>query len=211
MQIAELFERVISNSKYIGNFAFDDLMQQMQSPIQSGLAIAEEGSKNYILVFVKGEPEGAALIDENGVLFGNKAVYLLNQNAVFKLFLIDGEFGESLAASCKVYDKSHLRKSITEELPTVGGKKQTLGKLCIIVRKNGELQQGMRVSIRRGRQVLASDVTTVDGRVCFKLLNGRYDCVVMDRLQNLYRFMIDFKDRFVETVVDVGGVNEHEK
>ena len=205
MQIADLFDRVISNSKYEGNYRFDELIDFMSSTKKTGLAFAENGSRNVILIFVSGEPEGAAIIDESGMLFGNKAVYLLQQTEIFKLFLTEKHFGESIAARCKIYDKIHLRKRISDDLPTLGGRMSSLGKLCIIVKKEGELQTGMRVTIRKGRQVLASDITAGDGKVCFKLQNGTFDCVVVDKAQTVHRFMLDFRERYGESVIDIGG------
>ncbi|NYT05752.1 MAG: hypothetical protein GKC04_05195, partial [Methanomicrobiales archaeon] len=172
MQLADLFDNVISNSKYAGTFGFDDLLEYMEKNRQTGLALAEQGAKNIILIFVRGEPEGATLIDEEGMLFGDKAIYLLEHTEQFKLFLIEPRFGESLAARCKIYGKSHLRQQLAEDLPQVGGRMQLLGKLCIVVKKDGSLQSGMRVSIRKGRQVLSNDITAIDGKVCFKLVNG---------------------------------------
>jgi hypothetical protein len=205
MQIADLFDKVISNSKYEGNYAFNDLIEHMRVSQQSGLAIAEEGTKNIILIFVRGEPEGATLIEDSGVLFGNKALYLLKHDEIFKVFLTEHLFSESLAARCRVHDKIHLKKRLSNDLPIIGGATQSLGKLCIIVKREDSLQSGMRVTIRKGRQVLASDITAVDGKVCFKLQNGTYDCVVVDKTQNLHRFMLDFRERFGETVIDLGG------
>ena len=205
MQIADIFDKVISNSKYEGNYAFNDLLEHMSASKQSGLAIAEEGTKNIILVFVRGEPEGATLIEDSGVLFGNKALYLLKHNEIFKVFLTEHLFSESLAARCRVHDKIHFKPGLSEDLPNIGGSKNPLGKLCIIINRDGALQSGMRVTIRKGRQVLASDITAIDGKVCFKLQNGTYDCVVVDRAHNLHRFMLDFRERFGETVIDLGG------
>lgn len=205
MQISDLFDKVISNSQYEGNYAFEDLIEHLRVSQQSGLAIAEEGTKNIIVIFVRGEPEGATLIEDSGVLFGNKALYLLKHDEVFKLFLTEDVFSESLAARCRVHDKIHFKKPLSNDLPTIGGSTSSLGKLCIIVKRDGTLQSGMRVTIRKGRQVLASDITATDGKVCFKLQNGTYDCVVVDRTQNLHRFMLDFRERFGETVIDLGG------
>jgi len=205
MQISDLFDKVISNSKYEGNYAFEDLIEHMRVSQKSGLAIAEEGTKNTIVVFVRGEPEGATLIEESGVLFGNKALYLLKHDEIFKLFLTEDVFSESLAARCRVHDKIHFKKRLSEDLPIIGGSNSSLGKLCIIIKREGTLQSGMRVTIRKGRQVLASDITATDGKVCFKLQNGTYDCVVVDRTHNLHRFMLDFRERFGETVIDLGG------
>jgi hypothetical protein len=50
-----------------------------------------------------------------------------------------------------------------------------------------------------------NDMTTGDGKVCFRLINGRYDCMVIDRENELYPFMVDFKDRHAETEIDIGG------
>jgi hypothetical protein len=207
MEIAELFDRVLNNSEYIGNYGFESLLDHMADNQQSGLAVTGGEKKHFILIFVKGEPEGAALIEEKGMLFGDKVIFLLQHDEMFKLFLVEPEFSESLAARCKVYDKSHLKRKLATEIPTFGGNQVTLGKLCIVVKRKDSLQSGMRVSLRKGRQVLASDITAIDGRVCFKVLNGMYDCVILDREQKTYRFRVDFKDDYSESLIDLGGVS----
>ncbi|MDT8357806.1 MAG: hypothetical protein RQ758_04795 [Methanomicrobiaceae archaeon] len=206
MQIAEIFNKIITNSEFSGDYSFDDLIDHMRSQGLSGLGVAEVGSQHHILIFVHGEPEGAVLIEEKGMLFGDKAVFLLTQFDTYRLFVIDPEIGESLAARCKIYNRSHLKGKITEEIPVFGGVQKTLGRICVVIKKQDAVQNGVRVSLRKGRQVLASDITAGDGRACFKVLNGTYDCVVIDREQKMYRFRVDFKEPFTESVIDIGGV-----
>lgn len=211
MEIADLFEKVIANSHYAGNFEYDDLLQYMQSTGQNGMALAEEASNNFILIFVRGEPEGAAYIDEHGLLFGNRAVYLLDHTKVFRLFLVESEFVESLAARCKVYDKSHLRRRLGKNLPTLGGKKRMLGTLCIFVVRGDTTAAGVRVLLRKGRLVIGTDITGEDGRVCFKVLNDRYDIIVTDRARKVYKFMVEFTGQFSESQVDISGEGSDEQ
>jgi hypothetical protein len=206
MQIAEIFNKIITNSEYSGDYPFDDLIDHMRSQGLSGVGVAKVGPQHHILIFVRGEPEGAVLIEEKGMLFGDKAVFLLTHTDQYRLFAIDPEIGESLAARCKVYNRSHLKGKITEKIPVFGGSQKTLGKICVTIKKQEAVQNGMRVSLRKGRQIIASEITASDGRVCFKVLNGTYDCVVVDREQKMYRFRVDFKEPFTESVIDIGGV-----
>ncbi len=210
MEIAELFERVISNSEYEGNFAFDSLLDHMQETGQSGFALEEDGRKNFFLIFVGGEPEGAALIEERGMLFGDKAVLLLKREGVMRLFVVEGEFAEALAARCKVYDKSHLKRSFSEELPQMGGNTQTMGRLCVVIKKNDEMQSGVRIELRKGRQVIGGDITAGDGKICFKVMNGLYDCLVTDRDQKSYKYRISFQDSYTLSEIDIGGAKSNE-
>jgi hypothetical protein len=50
----------------------------------------------------------------------------------------------------------------------------------------------VRVSIRKNGQMICSDVTTQNGTVGFKLLYGKYDCIVQDRAMMISTFHIIF-------------------
>jgi len=67
---------------------------------------------------------------------------------------------------------------------------------------------GAHVSIRKGKLVITGDVTDSEGRVCFRLLAGRYMCVVTDRTGERTRCIIEFHEPQVETFVDIGGTED---
>ena len=94
---------------------------------------------------------------------------------------------------------------LDDDLPSFGGIHRSPGILCLTLAREGIPQPGIRVSIKKGRQIIASDITTTDGKVCFKLLNGTYDCTAVDRAQEMYTFMVDFNDRYAESVIEIGG------
>ncbi|WP_165394798.1 hypothetical protein [Methanofollis fontis] len=54
--------------------------------------------------------------------------------------------------------------------------------------------------------MIASDVTTGDGKVSFRLLNGHYDVLMIDRAREVYTFLVDFNGKKSELVIDLGGL-----
>ena len=77
-------------------------------------------------------------------------------------------------------------------IPEIGRKSDGLGVLSVAVQRNGEPQNGVRVSIRKEGQMITNDITTHNGTVDFKLLYGKYDCIVQDRAMMLSTFHIIF-------------------
>ncbi len=205
MDISGIIDEVLGTSTYIGDYAYRDLIQYAKSQSLHGVGISDEKSQKFIIIFEKGDPAGVMLIDSKGTLFGETAAYHLQDRDRFELFSTDQSIASALASRCRVFDKIHLEKRLSDDLPIIGGKRQSPGVLCLIIVRDGVVQSGMRVSIRKGRQVIGTDNTTEDGRACFRLLNGRYDCVIMDRAQEMYTFMVDFKDPYAESVIDIGG------
>ncbi len=205
MDFVEIIDEILGNSTYQGDYGYRELLKLAKSKSLSGIALSGDQDQKIFIIISDGEPEGVFMNDPRGSLFGDKAAYLISGEETFELFLVNPEITRALASRCRVFDKSHLKKRLPEELPVVGGKKGKIGVLCISVLRMGEPMKGVRVSIRRGRQELITDTTTVDGRVCFRLMNGRYDCVVFDRSGEIYPFMVDFKDKYAETEIDIGS------
>ena len=81
-----------------------------------------------------------------------------------------------------------------------------MGKLTILIKSGDQYLQGMRVTIKRGKQVITTDSTTTDGSVSFKILNGNYDCIVKNREKQSEIFKIDFFGRDSEVEIDLNGV-----
>ncbi|MDD1672107.1 MAG: hypothetical protein LUO82_03800 [Methanomicrobiales archaeon] len=205
MDIIKIIDEILGTSSYDRDYYFEDLLTQSQQRKINGIAVSGEKNQKLFIVFQDGEPEGVIVNDEKGTLFGDKAAFLLQGTENFELFIVNPEITKALASRCRVFDRSHVKKRMNESLPALGGKKHSIGVLCVTILKNGHPQKGVRVSIRRGRQELMNEMTTGDGKVCFRLMNGRYDCMVIDRENESYPFMVDFKDRHAETEIDIGG------
>jgi hypothetical protein len=205
MDIIKIIDEILGASSYDSDYDFPRLLENASRKKVNGIAVSSDKNQKFFVVFSGGEPEGVIAHDEKGTLFGDKAAYLIEGSENFELFIVNPEITSALASRCRVFDKTHVRKRLGESLPSVGGKKRSIGVLCIQILKEGKPQKGVRVSIRRGRQELMNDMTTGDGKVCFRLINGRYDCMVIDRENELYPFMVDFKDKHAETEIDIGG------
>ncbi|RXE57231.1 hypothetical protein ABH15_03760 [Methanoculleus taiwanensis] len=206
MDVRGLIDEIIGRSTYLGNFSLDELVRRSEEQVVTGLGVAGNGSAMFVLAMVDGEPNGALFADEKGSLFGDKAVFQIDGSEDFRLYQVALPIIEALVARCRVYDRSHLKKSTLADIPTLErGMQQRIGVLCLTVVNRGTPVGGVHVSIRKGKLVLATDTTTADGSVCFKLLSGRYTCVVSDRTGDLTRFVIDFAEARHESIVDIGG------
>ena len=104
---------------------------------------------------------------------------------------------------CRIFEKSHLRKSVPSLVPEVGRKNVALGVLTIIVRHGSEHPNGIRVSVRKDGKIVGSDVTTDDGTVSFKLLHGIYDCILQDRNQMVTTRRLTFDDSHTSITLDL--------
>ncbi len=120
MQIVELFEKVLKDANYAGEFNFGELLQIIGEQKYHALATQTAGNCTNILIFVKGEGEGAIQIDDLGMMYGDKVIYNIDQKGAFKLFLINKNLAESLSARCRIYEKSHLMdNNRTQDLPEI--------------------------------------------------------------------------------------------
>lgn len=204
--VSDLLNEVIENSKYEGEFEFTEILNYTKTAGTSGIAVYENLRKNYILIFVKGEVNGAILIDEKGMLFGDKVLYLLEKSGHYNLYSTSDEISEAIAARCRIYEKSHLYSLLSCELPSIRARnKKIMGKLTILIKSGDQYLQGMRVIIKRGKQVITADFTTTDGSVSFKLLNGNYECIVKNRDNQSEIFEIDFAGRDSEVEIYLNG------
>ena len=204
-EIISIIDEVLSNATFVASYSYDELIRCAQEQGVNGIGVFEEKDRKFFLMFEGGQPEGAIYVDPKGTLFGDKAAYLLSGKETFEFFQVSQPVVNALASRCRVFDKSHLKRRLMEEIPNFGGKKQSPGVLCLIIVRDGATLTGIRVSIKKGRQIIASDMTTSDGKVCFKLLNGKYDCTAVDREQGMYTFMVDFNHRYAETTIEIGG------
>jgi hypothetical protein len=192
MKIQELIGTLLAGSTRLGTYTLPELIKFTQSKSINGIAVAVSGDREFDLAFLIGEPEGAILIDEKGTLYGDKAVMLLSGTENFELYDVKQDLVEAVVVGCRILEKGHISKSSMDIIPEIGKKSDGLGVLSIAVQRNGEPQNGVRVSIRKDMQMICSDVTTQNGTVGFKLLYGKYDCIVQDRAMMISTFHIIF-------------------
>jgi hypothetical protein len=192
MKIQELIGTLLAGSTRLGTFSLSELITFTQSKSINGIAVAVSSDREFDLALLDGEPEGAILIDEKGTLYGDKAVMLLSGNEKFELYEMKKDLVEAVAVGCHILEKGHISKSSMDMIPEIGKKSDGLGVVSIAVQRNGEPQNGVRVSIRKNGQMICSDVTTQNGTVGFKLLYGKYDCIVQDRAMMISTFHIIF-------------------
>ncbi len=192
MKIQELIGTLLAGSTRLGTFTLPELIKYTQSKRISGIAIAAGSDREFDLAILDGEPEGAILIDEKGTLYGDKAVMYLSGTEKFDLYDVKKDLVEAVAMGCRIMEKGHICKSSMDLIPEIGKKSDGLGVLSIAVQRNGEPQNGIRVSIRKDMQMICNDITTQNGSVNFKLLYGKYDCIVQDRAMMISTFHIIF-------------------
>lgn len=192
MKIQEHIEALLAGSTRIGTFTLPNLMKTIQSRGIDGIAVALTSDRKFYLALLGGEPEGAIFIDEKGTLYGDKAVMLLSGSETFELYSVKQDSVEGVVAGCRILEKGHIRKTGMDTIPEIGKKSDGLGVLTITVQRNGEPQNGVRVSIRKERQMFCNDITTENGKVSFRLIHGKYDCVVQDRAMMIHTFHILF-------------------
>jgi hypothetical protein len=192
MKIQELIGTLLADSTRVGAYTLPDLIRFTRSKKMNGIAVAVRGDREFDLAFLDGEPEGALLVDEKGTLYGDKAVLLLSGNEMFDLYEVKPELVETVTVGCHILEKEHISRNGMEVIPEIGRKSDGIGVLSITVLRKGEPQNGVRVSIRRDGQMISNDVTTRDGTVGFKLLYGKYDCVVQDRAMMIATCNIEF-------------------
>jgi hypothetical protein len=192
MKIQELIGTLLAGSTRLGTYTLSELITYAQSKSINGIAVAVGGDREFDLALLDGEPEGAILIDEKGTLYGDKAVMLLSGTEKFELYDVKKDLVEAVAMGCRVMEKGHIRKSRMDIIPEIGRKSDGLGVLSVAVQRNGEPQNGVRVTIRKEGQMISNDITTQNGTVSFKLLYGKYDCIVQDRVMMISTFHIIF-------------------
>lgn len=192
MKIQELIGTILASSTRLGTFTLSELIRFTQSKGTNGIAISTIQDREFDLAILEGEPEGAILIEEKGTLYGDKAVMLLTGTEKFDLYEVRQDLVEAVAMGCRILEKGHIRKSSMDMIPEIGRKSDGLGVLSVAVQRNGEPQNGVRVSIRKEGQMITNDITTQNGTVDFKLLYGKYDCIVQDRAMMISTFHIIF-------------------
>jgi len=197
MEIIELFEKVINDANYAGEFNFGDLIRLVKDEGYDALSVQAAGRGTCMLVFVNGEGEGAIQVDEHGMMFGDKVLYNINKEGLFKLFLIDRNLAESISARCRIYEKSHLADNTkTQNLPEIHTFSMQPAKIKIKITNNGQPAEGLRVRLRKTGETGVFDTTSKEGHVSFLLPKGKYDCIITetDKTEHIYEIIHPGKD-----------------
>jgi hypothetical protein len=203
MDIENEIARVVEHAQYAGVYDADDLIEKMNASKRSGLAVSMGGKEQHLLIVVDGVVEGAAILGKEGNLYGNKAIYLLDKSLKFKIYLIENTIAESVASGCRIYDKGHIKSSQLEKIPEIGEYKRGRGIIRLQMVSGGEPLAGVRVSMRKGRQLLLSEVSGPDGIVAFRLSHDIYNCIVEDRTGTIHKYRIEFNDELIDTVIEI--------
>jgi hypothetical protein len=203
MKIQELIGTLLAGSTRLGSFTLPELVKFTQSQSVNGIAVAVSGDREFDLAILDGEPEGAILIEEKGTLYGDKAVMLLSGTEKFELYDVKRDLVEAVAVGCRIMEKGHICKTGMDIIPEIGRKSDGLGVISIAVQRSGEPQNGVRVSIRKEGQMICNDITTQNGTVGFKLLFGKYDCVVQDRTMMIHTFHIIFDPGHMRITLEI--------
>ncbi len=201
--IKDLIENILKGSKYLGTFTLPELFRFSKTGSVNALAIAKEGGRELYLSITDGEAEGAIYIDEKGELYGDRAVMMITGHEKFVLCDVKPDIVEAVVMGCRILDRTHLRKSVNYVIPEIGKKSRGIGHIRLIILRNKEPQNGIRVSIRRVGKIVGSDVTTEDGSVGFRVMYGDYDCIVQDRNQMITSFHIMFNEATPEIILDL--------
>lgn len=212
MDINDLMGEILRQSACEGRFTLEELLHYGTTHSSTGIGVSKGKMHTFFLVLSGGEPDGAMFVDEKGTLFGDSAILHLTGKEEFELFPVTPPIADALVSRCRVFEKSHLKKNGRLDIPTIGTPtRQRVGVLCLTVRDGRAPLAGAHVAIRKGKVVMTGDVTDSGGRVCFRLLNGRYMCVVSDRTGERTRNIIEFHEPQVEACIDIGGTEDENR
>jgi len=168
MAITDLVDEILEQSTHEGCFTLSELLHYSTIHSLTGMGISRDRTHTFFLVFSRGEPDGAVFADEKGTLFGDPAVLHLTDGEEFDLYLVAPPVADALISRCRVFEKSHLKRNGRLDIPTIGAPtRQRAGVLCLIVHDGRAPLAGARVSIRKGKLVITSDVTDSVGKGLF--------------------------------------------
>jgi hypothetical protein len=203
--IHDLLENIIRGSKFVNMFTLHDLFQFASSQRSNGLAAAKENEREYYLAFIDGEAEGAIYIDDKGSLYSDKAVLMISGNEKFEFYDVNPDIVDAVVMGSRIFEKTHLKKSVPTLIPEIGKKSEGMGVLTLTIQKDAVPQNGVSVSVRSEGKVLGNDITTEEGTASFKLMYGKYNCIVKDRSQNITTFYITFDDLHSRIILDLNA------
>ena len=188
----EIIEDLLKNSHSMGNFSYSSLIEYVEKENFWGVARGTHRDRRYYILFCGGLPEGALVSDQKGTLAGDRAIFALRETDDYELFSINPPVVEQLVLGCRIFDKSHLKKNRSLEIPQLGKKTEGIGIFTMIVRKDGYPEQGLKIMIRKGGQILGSDFTNNEGKVRFKLKSGKYEIVLTRKNGEISLFEVIF-------------------
>lgn len=203
MKVRQMIDTVLSESKELGTFGLPEIFRMTGDKGFFGLAVAHDDDAIGCLAFVRGEPEGAIFSDENGDLFGDKAVILVTRMERFVLYTVKPDITEALVMGCRVFDTTRLRQGLTEVIPEIGIKSEGVGRLTVVLAKEKEPQKGIRLSIRKNGRILGSDFTDGTGSAGFRLMHGDYECIVQDKSQQIRAFALHFRENNQKILIEL--------
>ena len=203
MKIVTMINAILAEAVPVGTYPLAEVFRLAAEKSISGLAIARGDGVIGCLAFIRGEPEGAIYADENGDLFGDKAVILVTRMEPFDLSTVKPDIAEALVMGCRIFEKTRVRQYMTQEIPEIGRKSEGVGRLTVTVKRGRECAQGVRVSIRKDGRILGSDFTADDGSAGFRLMHGDYECIVQDRSQQIRTYPIHFGESDQTTLLEL--------
>ena len=203
MKPEEILDQLVKESPAVGTWPLRELIDFTRSKGTYGIAVAHPEDVKWYVFFAGGEPEGAIMTDERGSLFGDKAIYLLKGTENFALHILDPPVVERFILGCRIYDTSHLIRTKSFNVPQFGKKAEGIGKLILAIKKSGNVQPGVLVTMRKGRQVVGSDITNHEGKVSFKLLYGPYECILSQKNFRVEMFAFKFNASSNEKVIEL--------
>jgi len=204
MEISEFLNEQVNATTLEYSLKLNDLKKFADDGRKSGIGVADIGIGKIYLLFKKGEPEGAVEIEKNGIILGDKAIYLLKGSEMFSFHPVEHDLIESYILLCRIFDRSHLTSNMSMAMPTIERRNEGTGSFTVKIVKGQVPQSGIHVSIRKQGRVIGSDVTTPEGKAYFKVLFGEYDCVVMDRDRKIRIFPVTVRSGGREETIEIG-------
>lgn len=102
MEISEFLNEQVNATTSEYSSKLNDLKKFAVEGKKSGIGVADIGRGKIYLLFKKGEPEGAVEIEKNGILLGDKAVYLLKGSETFSFHPVDKDVIEAYILLCRI-------------------------------------------------------------------------------------------------------------
>jgi hypothetical protein len=203
MKIKQVIKTILESSRELGTYSLSEILRMAKKDGLTALAVIKDEDRLCCLAILKGEPEGAVYVDEKGELYGDKAVMLITVSEQFVLYEVAEDIIGALVMGCRIYEKTHLRPTTSADLPEFGMKREGMGVLTLMVHRHEVPENGVRVSIRKDGKIVGSDITTQDGTVSFKVMHGRYDCIIQDRNQKISTFHVNFSEQNPRVNLDI--------
>jgi hypothetical protein len=203
MKVPELLETIFAGSRSLGTFSLSDLIPFAASGHVNGIAVARKAGREHYLAFLNGEAEGAIYTDEQGSLYGDKAVMQIRGAEQYLLYDVQYQLVDALVMGCRIFEKSHLRDRMTTAVPEIGMKSQGIGVITLTIQRENVPQNGLRVSIRKDGKIVGSDVTTGEGLVSFRVMYGDYTCLVQERSRTVSAFQLTFDESNPKIVLEL--------